>query len=124
MGKILAADDNPEIRNYLGVLLSREHDVTFAEDGEMAIELLESEPFDAVILDVEMPRTDGWEALRVLKDPDNGWPDTKVIMLTCMKEPEHFLKSIVVGADYFVSKPFDPQQLLETLDRALEPSAS
>lgn len=115
---ILVVDDNPEIRKVLTYWLEDKYTVTTVEDGEEAIAALTDGEFDLLILDVEMPKTDGWETLRVIKDPDSGFP-VPVIMLTCVSDTESFLKSAIIGAEYFVEKPFDPERLLYTVEKAL-----
>jgi two-component system response regulator (stage 0 sporulation protein F) len=120
--KVLVVDDNTGIRTTVCSALDFErHDyiVYEASDGEEAIEMMEREDIDLVILDLEMPRTNGWECLRVIRDPDDGWPDTKVIMLTVQKEAENALKSWTIGADCFIGKPFAVSALMKAVEKAL-----
>lgn len=120
---ILLVDDNEQIRTMVRAALhisNDEYTIYEAGNGDEAIALLEQEDgIDIVILDLQMPITDGWEALRIIKDEDNGWPETKVIMLTVQKEAENALKAWSIGADFFVSKPFKLNTLLGTVEKAL-----
>lgn len=68
MKKILIVEDEMEIRNILKLYLLKEgYDVTEAEDGEVAIKLFYEKPFDLVILDIMLPKKDGWSVLREIK---------------------------------------------------------
>jgi len=118
---ILLVDDNQQIRHMVREALDAQGGYTIydAENGEEAIDILTDNEIDAVILDLEMPVTDGWETLRIIRDQENGWPDTKVIMLTVKKEAENALKAWTLKADYFVSKPFRLSDLTTTLQKAL-----
>lgn len=125
MHSILLVDDNQEIRQIIESALAFHGDfeVHQASDGEEAIELLtELGTVDVVVLDLQMPVTNGWETLRVIRDPENGWPEVKVIMLTVQKEAENALKAWTIGANFFVAKPFKVKTILDTLDKALATS--
>lgn len=118
---VLLVDDNQQIRDMVREALDIQGGYTIydAENGEEAVSVLTDNEIDAVILDLEMPVTDGWETLRIIKDHENGWPDTKVIMLTVKKEAENALKAWTLDADYFVPKPFRLSDLITTLQKAL-----
>lgn len=122
---ILLVDDNAEIRAMIreALELHGDFEIHEAPDGEDAIKLMtEYDDIDIVILDLQMPVTDGWETLRVIRDEENGWPETKVIMLTVQKEAENALKAWTIGANFFVAKPFHLPTLLDTVDKALSTS--
>lgn len=119
MTTVLVVDDNPEIREILRETLELDYRVVTAGNGEEAIEILTTEVVDLCILDVQMPVTDGFETLRIIRDAENGWPALKVIMLTVRKEPEYWLRSAVIGADIYVTKPFSPTQMLELVHKCL-----
>lgn len=119
MQSVLVVDDKTAIREVVVEVLSSYYHVVEASDGEEAIELMTENPADVVILDINMPQTDGWEALRVITDPDNGWPDTKIVMLTVHNEPENAMKAWAIGAHYYLPKPFNTAQLLQTVQKAL-----
>ena len=121
--KVLVVDDCAEIRELVRTILEDDYEVTEAEDGEVCIECLtESDDYDLLILDVEMPRTNGWETLRVVTEYDN-WPDIPVIMFTVLNEPENALKAWHIGAAYYLTKPFTAAVLLETVHAALAGTA-
>jgi two-component system OmpR family response regulator len=120
MKNILVVDDNPSIRSLVHEILEPDYRTVEAENGEQALELLSSDPFDLIILDIEMPITNGWETLHVIRDEESGWPNLRVIMLTVRKEPENVLKAWGIGAEYYITKPFSPAILLETIHRALD----
>lgn len=117
--RVLVCDDNEEIRELVTTILEEDYEVVPACDGENCIEQLTADSnFDLVILDVEMPNTNGWEALRVITDADN-WPNIPVIMFTVLNEPENAVKAWHIGASFYMTKPFSATVLLETVQAAL-----
>jgi two-component system phosphate regulon response regulator OmpR len=117
---ILVVDDDDRIRELLSRFL-REHGlrVSAAPNGERALLLLGQMSFDLVILDVMMPGIDGFEVTRRLREIG----DTPVLLLTARGEPEDRIKGLSLGADDYLSKPFEPEELvlraLAILRRAL-----
>lgn len=124
--RVLVVDDNEGIREVAKEILQDvDCEVLTAENGEQAIEIMTETPADVVLLDINMPVTDGWETLRVIKDEYNGWPESQVIMLSVKQEPENPLKAWSIGAHYYLPKPFSMANLLELVERALkEPTAA
>ena len=120
MKKVLVVDDNEAIRDVVSDVLADQYEVFTAINGEEAIEKMTQNQADIVLLDINMPITDGWETLRVLKDEYNGWPESAVIMLTVQHEPENPLKAWSIGANYYLPKPFSLANLLELVQRASE----
>ena len=109
MSKILIVEDEMEIRNNLKLYLLKEgYDVTEAEDGEVAIKLFYEKPFDLVILDVMLPKKDGWSILREIKK----YTETPVIMLTARDDSEDEVFGFEMGADDYITKPFNNKVLL------------
>jgi len=109
--KILVADDEETIRKILGTWLVKSgYRVREAVDGDQAIEALNSEYFDLLILDILMPKKDGWQVLREVKSNPN-MKDMAVIVLTACKEDADILKGYKLGASYFITKPFTRLQL-------------
>ncbi len=117
---LLVVDDDSSIRQLLSVLLSTEgHDVVTAEDGVDALEVFAREPsIDLVILDVMMPRLDGYGVLERLRGGDEP-SDVAVIMLTAKGTKEDELKAQRAGSDGYVTKPFDPDMLIGLIDVTL-----
>lgn len=117
--RVLIVDDSAEIRQLVRSILEDDYDVEEADDGEQCIEMLtESCDYDLLILDIEMPGTNGWETLRVVSDEDN-WPEIPVVMFTVLNEPENALKAWHIGASLYLTKPFTAAVLLETVQAAL-----
>jgi DNA-binding response OmpR family regulator len=115
--RILVVDDENSLRAALSTLLKEQgYDVSSAEDGDVAIEMLSSRSFDLILLDLKMPNVDGHEVLRFVKDKD---PETKVIMLTGFADLKNALDSKGLGADNFIAKPFDRRELLRAIHRIL-----
>ncbi len=117
MKKILVIDDEPIVRTSCIRSLSPEgYEVKSASSGKEALELLENEPFNLVLLDLKMPDMDGIEVLKKIKDT---WPDTKVVMITGYSTVETAVKTLKLGAFSYLEKPFTPDTLLETAKEAL-----
>jgi DNA-binding response OmpR family regulator len=118
MAKILVVDDDPDIRRLLSVLLEGEgHNVISAPDGERALELISREGPDLILLDVMMPKKDGYTVLREMK-ASGIRESTKVLVLTARAAESDWLRGYKLGADQYLTKPFDTEELL-TLVRDL-----
>ncbi len=114
---ILVVDDEEALRTVLSSELESEgYAVATAGDGDEAITVLQGKSFDLVLLDIKMPRVDGFEVLRFIKD---RYPSTKVIMLTGFADLKNAIESKKLGAEDFVSKPYDLVDLLTTIERVL-----
>ena len=115
--KILVVDDEDALRTVLSSELEGEgYKVASAADGSEAIEILKKEGFDLILLDIKMPNVDGFEVLKFVKETH---PDTKVIMLTGFADLKNAIESKKLGAEDFVSKPYDLVDLLTTVERVL-----
>ena len=120
MGKrILIVDDEPSIVISLEYLMKREgHDTAVAIDGESALEALASWSPDLVILDVMLPKMNGFEVCqRIRADP--RWRDVKVIMLTARGREPEVARGLAVGADAYVTKPFSTRELAAQIKQLL-----
>jgi DNA-binding response OmpR family regulator len=107
--KILAVDDDEEMRDLLGNLLEGEgYEVILGSNGEEAIELAEKENPQVILLDFEMPGMDGIETCKRLKR-ERQTASIPIIMITAYKNKKP--DAIEAGADDFVNKPFDPTEL-------------
>jgi len=110
--KILIADDNPDNVELLRKRLnSQGYETVAAFDGEEALQVVTRENPDLLILDIMMPKLDGYEVLRRLKQIDE-FRDLPVILLTARKEIPDKIKGLDIGADDYITKPFNPQELL------------
>jgi len=119
--KILTVDDSPSVRKMVEFSLkSKGYTMGAAGDGLEALELLSQEPYDAIILDVNMPRMNGLEFLEKRLEVDEI-ADIPVIMLTTEGQDEDRDKAISLGATAYIIKPFKPSQLLELLEEFLQP---
>ena len=115
--KILVVDDEEALRTVLSTELEGEgYQVNTAADGEEAIKILGSQQFHLILLDIKMPNVDGFEVLKYVKQHQ---PSTKVIMLTGFADLKNAIESKKLGAEDFVSKPYDLVDLLTTVERVL-----
>lgn len=109
MNKILVVDDDAHIRELICVLLRDEgFDAVPAEDGRDALEKLEEFRADLCILDVMMPNLDGWDFCEEAR----RYCDFPILMLTAKADTVHKLKGFKLGADDYLTKPFDPAELV------------
>ena len=108
-GHILCVDDDDRLRDLLKRYLTREgHDVTTAKDAETARRMMATMTFDLVILDVMMPGEDGLSLLKSVREKKS---DTPVILLTARSLPAEGIEGLKIGADDYLSKPFEPEEL-------------
>ncbi|HEY6009458.1 MAG TPA: response regulator [Geobacteraceae bacterium] len=118
--RILAVDDEPNILMSIEFILEMEgYEVHIARDGDEALEVAERVRPDLILLDVSMPRKDGYEVCRILRERED-MAGTKVIMLTAKGQTLEKKKGIEVGADNYVTKPFGAEDLLEKIRAILE----
>ena len=118
MSTILIADDEARIRRLVSDFLKRDgHTIVEAADGKEALNILENRRpgLDMAILDVMMPKMDGWEVCRRIRAADN----TPVIMLTAKGETFDKVLGLELGADDYVVKPFDSKEVLAARVRTL-----
>lgn len=120
MAKILVVDDEPDIlRVVVKIMESRGHTVFTAMDGPTAIETAEKQIPDVVILDVNLPRMDGFEVCRTLKTGDATKHIPIVMMTAAYITVEDADKGSDVGADEYVIKPFLREVLVHNVERLL-----
>jgi len=119
--KILAVDDEPNILMSIEFILEMEgYEVHTAHDGDEALEVADRVRPDLILLDVNMPRKDGYEMCRILRERED-LAATKVIMLTAKGQTLERKKGLEVGADDYVTKPFSAGDLLEKIRAMIEP---
>src|SRR5690349_13335631 len=118
--KILAVDDERSIVRLIQVNLERRgYQVSMAFDGKQALEKIQAERPDLILLDVMMPYMDGFEVLRWLKqDPDTR--NIPVIMLTAKASDADVFMGWSSGVDCYLTKPFNPVELLRFVERILQ----
>lgn len=116
-GKILIADDEYVLRDLLGDILGKEgYDILKAKDGEEALRIFfEIEDIDLVVLDVLMPKIDGWKVLDEIREYSN----VPIIMLTALSESKDEIVGLKNGADDYIAKPFSYEVLLARVNAQL-----
>lgn len=115
--KILAVDDERHIVRLIQVNLERAgYQVVAAYDGEEALKKVESEKPDLIVLDVMMPKLDGFEVLKSLKANSQS-KDIPVIMLTAKAQDADVFRGWASGVDCYLTKPFNPMELLTFVKR-------
>src|SRR4051812_9742351 len=120
MKTILIIEDNPEIRENTSEILGLAgYEVQTAENGRKGVDLALSKRFDLVICDIMMPELDGYGVLHILsKKPDRA--DVPFIFLTAKTEKADVRKGMELGADDYLTKPFDDSELLNAVETRLK----
>ncbi len=119
-GRILIVDDNALSAKKLKLAMHRlGHQVTLAHDGAEALETLRAQPADVVLLDIVMPRMDGYEVLKALK-ADMALRDIPVIMISAVDEMDSTVRCIKAGAEDHLPKPFNASLLKARIGASLE----
>jgi DNA-binding response OmpR family regulator len=109
--RILIVDDEPNIVVSLEFLMRQKgYETQVARDGEEALAAVESFRPDLVLLDVNMPRGDGFEVCQKLRA--DGWTELKIVMLTAKGRDIEIEKGLALGADAYVTKPFSTRELV------------
>jgi two-component system alkaline phosphatase synthesis response regulator PhoP len=122
-GKILVVDDEIYIVHILDFSLGMEgYEVVTALDGQQAVEKARTERPDLIVLDIMMPKMDGYEACRKLKDDPNT-KEIPVILLSAKGRSVDQKMGFEVGADDYVTKPFSPKKLVERINTTLRQAA-
>jgi DNA-binding NtrC family response regulator len=116
--RILVVDDEEQMRDLLAKVLERKgYQVAVCGDGTEAIAFLEKEPADLVVTDVRMPGLTGMEALRAIKELN---PEIVVIIMTAFGSIDQAVQAVKEGAYDYINKPFKIDEMLLTIDKALE----
>ena len=106
---ILVVDDEKEIADLIEIhLMSQDYNVTKANDGEKCLKLLEENKFDLVLLDLMMPKLDGIETLKRIREKSN----VPVIIVTAKTTEKDKIQGLNIGADDYITKPIKPLELL------------
>ena len=110
MFHILVVDDDKNTRMYFeAVLKNNNYTVTVAENGEEALDILEAEHIDLVVLDIMMPRMDGYEFTKTLRECENNLP---ILMVSAKQMPVDKNRGFAVGTDDYMTKPVDQDEFL------------
>lgn len=110
--KILVIDDDPQNRDILRARLEQAgYEVIEAENGDLGIEAANTQSPDAIVLDVMMPKKDGWATCKALKS-DAKTKEIPVIMLTALNQPIDELRGWECGVNEFLTKPVDHEKLI------------
>lgn len=118
--RILIVDDEPNIVISLEFLMMREgHQVRVARDGEAGLAAVRTHRPDLVVLDVMMPKLDGFAVLRAVR-ADANLASTRVLMLTAKGGETERQKGLDLGADAYIAKPFSTRDLVEKVKELLE----
>jgi CheY-like chemotaxis protein len=112
LGRVLVVDDDEVIRRLIAVNLQLEgFDVSTAVDGQDCLDKVGHIGPDVITLDVMMPRLDGWEtAIQLRKSPDTA--HIKVVLITARAQEDDKTRARDVGADAYLTKPFDPNEMI------------
>ncbi len=116
---ILVAEDEPNIILSLQFIMKKAgFHVRVAEDGEQAIQEIKKDPPSAVLLDIMLPKRDGFSVCETIKNnPD--WSDIKVIMLTAKSREQDKQRALDLGADDYITKPFSTRELVDRIQELI-----
>ena len=110
--RILIVEDQPDVQILLTkILIEAGYEITATSDGERALGLLDESEFDLIVLDVMMPKLDGYGVLRSMRHL-GMLRSTAVLMLTALGSDRDWLKALHLGAHDYLPKPFDPDEVL------------
>ncbi len=117
--KILVVDDEPNILISLEFLMRRAgFEVRSASDGEAALAAIQEDPPDLVLLDVMMPKKDGYEVCETVR-ANPAWSGVRIVMLTARGRDIEREKGLALGADDYVTKPFATRELVDKVNALL-----
>jgi DNA-binding response OmpR family regulator len=116
--KILVVEDDPDIRAMMTFILRDDYDLVLSEDGRCGIDKAVEEKPDLILLDIYMPGMSGLEVCKAIRDnPEIS--STPIIMLSAGAFKDEVTKGYAVGADDYVFKPFEPEELIERIEKLL-----
>jgi DNA-binding response OmpR family regulator len=117
--RILIADDEPNIVVSLEYLMKREgYDVAVAADGEAALAAMAEHAPDLILLDIMLPKKDGFEVCQQIR-ANPAWHAVKVVMLTAKGRDTEMSKGLALGADIYMTKPFSTKDLVAQVKQLL-----
>src|SRR3954454_5738211 len=119
MADVLVVDDDPDLLELLVFTLEDDgHVVRVANDGDEALTALAARPPDCLVLDIMMPGLDGFGVLRARRQQGLA-PDMRILVLTCQTAQRDYVRGWELGADEYVTKPFDPEQVVHKVNTLL-----
>lgn len=118
--KILIVEDDQHIRKLLNILIRKDDvDIDEAVEGNEALKKLRDNRYDLVILDIMMPNVDGFSILKDMRErPETA--QLPVIVVTAKTEDKDLMKGYSMGANYYITKPFEPQDLIHSIELILK----
>ena len=120
--RILVADDEEGIRESLSLILDGKYQVEFATNGQETLDKLTRERFDLVFMDIKMPKLDGLEVMKRLKEQGKSVP---ILVLTAYQSVELAREAVKLGAVDYLPKPFERDQILQAVrDATVRPMRS
>jgi PAS domain S-box-containing protein len=117
--RILYVEDNPQNRDIVRRYLGNNYELLEAEDGELGLERTQKDTPDLVLMDLSLPRVDGWEATRRIRALPAAVSKVPVIAVTAHAGREYQDKALAAGCDAYLTKPLDRDQLLDTIRKHL-----
>jgi DNA-binding response OmpR family regulator len=118
--RVLIAEDDPNVRNSLHKFLSREgYEVTCAQDGQEALEALPQIHPEVLVTDVMMPHLNGYQLVNAVMNERGDIPVPKIIILTSRIHQADAKRSLALGADAYIPKPFHMRELLQVMQDLL-----
>ena len=118
--RVLVADDAPTMQMLLDALLKRDgHQCDLVEDGNEAVAAVQANDYDAVLMDVQMPRLDGLEATRLIRTSEGPRSRVPIVFVTASAMAGDEERFLAAGGDGYVSKPVKPDVLRAVLAKAL-----
>ncbi|WP_271252109.1 response regulator [Pseudanabaena sp. Chao 1811] len=117
--QVLIVDDNEINRDMLARRLHRkDFNLSMASDGRAALSMVQVNRYDLILLDIMMPEVDGYAVLRYLKQ-DPSLRNIPVIIISALEEMDSVMQCMEIGADDYLTKPFDPEMLKSAINRCL-----
>ena len=110
MVNVMVVEDDPNTRKLMSAILSQNgYEVILAENGEHALELLDKKHVDLIVLDIMMPKMDGYQFTEILRESRCNMP---ILMVTAKETPQDKKKGFIIGTDDYMVKPFDEEEFI------------
>ena len=120
---VLVVEDEANIVDSLSFLMKQAgFEVLVARDGDTAIRMMQSRPADLILLDIMLPRRDGYEVCREIRSNPN-WDSVRIVMLTARGHDFDRRKGMRLGADAYITKPFSTRDIVARVQELLGPEA-